>query len=107
MRKANFAATVKEKTPHVKAAIWLLRANCSNNIGLWTLQICWTGIQCCGIIMYTYHGDSMPLRNRSKPPKIDALREEGTLNPSPDEGHDPRLKENECFDPNDIVQVKD
>jgi len=106
MRKANFAANVKQKTPHVKAAIWLLRANFCNNTGLCTLLICWTGIQVCGIIICTYYGDSMPLRNRSKHPKIDALREEGTLNPTPDEVHDPRFKENEFFDPHDIVQVK-
>ena len=106
MRKANFAATVKQKTPHVKVAIWLLRANKSNEARLGTLRIGWTSIQCCGIIRYTYYGDSMPLRNRSKPPKIDALREEGTLNPTPDEVHDPRFKENEFFDPHDIVQVK-
>ena len=60
MRKANFAATVKQKTPHVKAAIWLLRANYSNKTGFDTLRICWTGIQCGGIIIYTYYGDSMP-----------------------------------------------
>ena len=30
MRKANFAANVKQKMPHIKAAIWLLRAKCSN-----------------------------------------------------------------------------
>ena len=106
MRKANFAATVKQKTPHVKAVGWLLRANYSNNVGLCMLRICWTGIQLCGIIIYTYYGDSMPLRNRSKTPKLDALREEGTLNPTPDEVHDPRFKENEFFDPHDIVQVK-
>ena len=106
MRKVNFAAFVKEKTPHVNAGIWLLRANYSNNYRVGVSQICWTGIRLCGIIICTYYGDSMPLRSRSKPPKIDALREEGTLNPTPDEVHDPRFKENEFFDPHDIVQVK-
>jgi len=51
MRKANFAAAVKQKAPHVKAAIRFLRANYSNYTGLCTLRICWTGIQCCGIII--------------------------------------------------------
>ena len=106
MRKVNFAAYVKEKTPHVDAAIWLLRANYRNNGGSCMLRICWTGIQFCGIIIYTYYGDSMPVRSRSKPPKLEALREEGTLNPTPDEVHDPKFQENEFFDPHDIVQVK-
>src|SRR5262252_10570443 len=70
------------------------------------MRICWTGIQCCGIIICTYYGESMPMRNRSKPPKLEALREEGTLNLTPDEVHDPKFQENEFFDPHDIVQVK-
>ena len=48
----------------------------------------------------------MPVRNRSKPQKFEALREEGTLNPTPDEVRDPKFQENEFFDPHDIVQVK-
>lgn len=106
MRKANFAATVKQTTPHVNTAIWLLRANDSNNYRLCMLRICWTGVQVCGIIICTYYGDSMPVRSRSKPPKLEDLREEGTLNPTPDGVHDPKFQENEFFDPHDIVQVK-
>ena len=48
----------------------------------------------------------MPMRNRGKPQKLQALREEGTLNPTPDGVHDPKFQENEFFDPHDIVQVK-
>ena len=48
----------------------------------------------------------MPVRSRSNPPKLKALREEGTLNPTPGEVHDPKFQENEFFDPHDIVQVK-
>ena len=106
MRKANFAASVKEKTSHMDATIWLLLANYSNMNGSCMLRICWTGIQSCGIIRCTYYADSMPVRGRSKPPKLEALREEGTLNPTPDEVHDPKFQENEFFDPHDIVQVK-
>jgi len=106
MRKVNFAAVVKEKTPHVDVVIWLLRASNSNNYGPCRLRIYWTGLQICGIIRYTYYGDSTPVRSRSKPPKLEALREEGTLNPTPDEVHDPKFQENEFFDPHDIVQVK-
>jgi len=48
----------------------------------------------------------MPVKNRIKPQKLAALREEGTLNPTPDGVHDPKFQENEFFDPHDIVQVK-
>jgi transposase len=43
---------------------------------------------------------------QKQPPKLETLREEGTLNPTPDEVHDPKFQENEFFDPHDIVQVK-
>lgn len=39
-------------------------------------------------------------------PKLEALREQGTLNPSPEDVRDPLFKENEFFDPRDLVQVK-
>ena len=106
MRKVNFAAHVKQKTPHADAGIWLRRANYCNNDRFCALLICWTGMQVCGIIICTYYGDSMPVRSRSNRPKLEALREEGTLNPTPEEVHDPKFQENEFFDPHDIVQVK-
>ena len=106
MRKVNFAAIVNEKTPHVDAASWLLRAKYCNNNAPYLLLICWTGIHFCGIIICTYYGESMPVKNRSKPQKLEALREEGTLNPTPDEVRDPKFQDNEFFDPHDIVQVK-
>ena len=106
MRKVNFAAFVKEKTPHVDAPALLLRSNYRNNDGLYMLRIGWTGMQVGGIIIYTYYRESMPVRSRSEPPKLEALRQEGTLNPTPDEVHDPKFQENEFFDPHDIVQVK-
>ena len=48
----------------------------------------------------------MLVRSKGKPQKLEALREEGTLNPTPDEVRDPKFQENEFFDPHDIVQVK-
>ena len=106
MRKVNFAAAVKAKTPHVDSASWLVRANYRNNNGSHMLLICSTGIHLCGIIICTCYGNSMPVKSRSKPPKLEALREEGTLNPTPDEVRDPKFQDNEFFDPHDIVQVK-
>jgi transposase len=38
--------------------------------------------------------------------KIDALREEGALNPAPEKLRDPKFRDSEFFDPNDIVQVR-
>jgi transposase len=46
------------------------------------------------------------MKNKSERLKIEALREEGTLNPVPEDVRDPKFNENEFFDPHDIVQVK-
>ena len=46
------------------------------------------------------------MKSKSKPPKVEALREEGTLNPTPEKVRDPKFQENEFFDPRDLVQVK-
>jgi transposase len=44
-----------------------------------------------------------PERKRTK---LDALLEEGTLNPQPEKVGDPKFKPGEFFDPHDVVQVK-
>jgi transposase len=49
---------------------------------------------------------SMCARNKSEPPKVGALLEEGTLNPTPDKVRDAKFQENEFFDPRDLVQVR-
>ena len=48
----------------------------------------------------------MAVKNSSKPLKVDALRQEGTLNPDPEDVRDSKFRDNEFFDPHDIVQVK-
>src|SRR5580692_1249643 len=106
MRKANFAAVVNEKTPRMDEAARLNRANYCNINGLSILQCCWLSTHICGIIICTYYGESMLVRSKGKPQKLEVLREEGTLNPTPDEVRDPKFQENEFFDPHDIVQVK-
>ena len=50
-------------------------------------------------------GDRCPRRAKTSP-KVKALLEEGTLNPTPEKVRDPKFQENEFFDPRDIVQVK-
>lgn len=106
MRKANFAANVNEKTPLVDVVTRPLRANYCNIDGKYTLRIYWTVALCCGIIIWTFQGESMPVKSNSKSLKLAALREEGTVNPTPDEVRDPKFQENEFFDPHDLVQVK-
>src|SRR5262245_13680066 len=106
MRKVNYAATVNKKTPHANAETWLQGAKCSDNFADRTLRICWNGIRSSGIMIRTDHGDSMAVRSKSKSQKLEALREEGTSNPTPNDVHDPKFLENEFFDPHDIVQVK-
>lgn len=46
------------------------------------------------------------MKNKSERLKVEALRNEGTLNPVPENVRDPKFHENEFFDPHDIVQVK-
>lgn len=48
----------------------------------------------------------MAKKRTSESPKIRALLEEGTLNQTPEQVHDPKFQQNEFFDPRDIVQVK-
>jgi len=38
--------------------------------------------------------------------KVEALQEEGVLNPSPEKVQDAKFREGEFFDPRDLVQVK-
>jgi transposase len=48
----------------------------------------------------------MPAKRNNEPPKAKALREEGTLNPAPEKVRDSKFRENEFFDPCDLMQVK-
>ena len=48
----------------------------------------------------------MPAKHDSKHSKADALLEEGTLNPTPENVRDPKFRGSEFFDPHDAVQVK-
>jgi transposase len=48
----------------------------------------------------------MPAKRNNEPPKAKALREEGTLNPAPEKVRDSKFRENEFFDPRDLMQVK-
>jgi transposase len=59
-----------------------------------------------GIINSTFIRRTMPAKNKGEPPKVKTLREEGTLNPTPEKVRDPKFQQNEFFDPHDIVQVK-
>ncbi len=48
----------------------------------------------------------MRTKHEGKRSKADTLREEGTLNPTPEKVLDSKFQESEFFDPRDIVQVK-
>jgi transposase len=48
----------------------------------------------------------MPAKHDGKLSKADNLRQEGTLNPTPEKVLDPKFLESEFFDPRDAVQVK-
>jgi transposase len=44
--------------------------------------------------------------SENNPSKTELLREEGTLNPAPEKVLDAKFRDNEFFDPRDLVQVK-
>jgi hypothetical protein len=46
------------------------------------------------------------VKSKSQPLKVEALLDEGTLNPTPEKVRDPKFRETEFFDPRDIVQVR-
>ena len=48
----------------------------------------------------------MPTQHDGQRAKAEALSEEGTLNPTPQNVRDPKFLANEFFDPRDLVQVK-
>ena len=48
----------------------------------------------------------MPAKNDKKQAKVSALLEDGTLNPAPEKVRDPKFRDNEFYDPRDVVQVK-
>ena len=48
----------------------------------------------------------VPSRSDRAHDKVDALVEEGTLNPAPEKVGDPKFRQGEFFDPRDAVQVK-
>ena len=49
---------------------------------------------------------AVPTENHSPRSKAEALLAEGTLNPAPEKVNDPKFRQNEFFDPRDLVQVK-
>jgi len=45
-------------------------------------------------------------KHDGKRAKIDALKEEGAFNPTPEKLRDPKFHDSEFFDPHDVVQVR-
>ena len=105
MCKANFAATVNEMTPLDR-----LTSRCNDH--KYAVSRCnrpRVSLDTSPEVRHKYIyvlWRSMPMKSKSKPLKVEALREEGTLNPTPEHVRDPKFQGNEFFDPHDIVQVK-
>lgn len=104
--KSISAACVKTKTP--RGSI-ICPAYCRYLRGSLSLEAL-TG----GIKRYSYNyiyvvpatGFGVPESNDRKRSKIEALAEDGALNPAPEKVRDPKFHEGGFFDPRDIVQVK-
>lgn len=56
--------------------------------------------------MIRFREFDVPANRDRRPSKADVLREEGTLNPTPEKVRDPKFGGGDFFDPRDIVQVK-
>ncbi len=106
MCKVNFAANVNEKTPHPRFDELVVRAMIMHNSdvhdSVFPLD---TPLDMRHKYIYVLWR-SMPMKSKSKLLKVEALREEGTLNPTPEHVRDPKFQGNEFFDPHDVVQVK-
>lgn len=108
-RKANCAACVMLTMPLMLVLEWPM-----DRIMFEYTSSCFIHMldnaSCCGIIILlrTHRFSEFEMRSQHdrKPSKADVLREEGTLNPAPENVRDPRFRESEFFDPRDAVQVK-
>jgi transposase len=83
---------------------WRLFVNISGQIAFDKNSVC--GIFMITIKPFGFPEFDVPANNDRKRSKIDALREEGTLNPAPEKVRDPKFREGDFFDPRDVVQVK-
>jgi transposase len=101
----NYAANVNEKSPHALDC-------CRIYVGLYWKQQASTRLKLLDSYLLLRHNllyvrwRPMPANNKTNPTRVKALLEEGTLNPSPDKVRDPKFRENDFFDPRDLVQVK-
>lgn len=106
MCKDNCAASVNEKMPHDGSIGEALRPQyCTIE---WTQAAC-SHLDTRPFMRHKYIYElwrPMPMKKKSKSLKVEALLEEGTLNPTPEHVRDPKFQNNEFFDPHDIVQVK-
>jgi transposase len=105
MCKTNFAATVNEKTPFDR----LKNRHNDHKYAVTRCQRLRISLDTLLDVRHKYIyvlWRSMPMKSKSKPLKAETLRQEGTLNPTPERVRDPRFQGNEFFDPHDIVQVK-
>ena len=104
--KDNSAAYVRPITPHECSLSRIFGANSRRRLPLEGL----TGRKWRHSYDYIHKvlttGSGVPASNDRKRSKIEALAEDGALNPAPEKVRDPKFEEDGFFDPRDIVQVK-
>ena len=106
MCKDNYAAIVRQIVPH-RHPQWCECAFISvtvASIGVLTDFIARHNNNYVLGALVTRFG--VPAGRNRKRSKIDALAEDGTLNPAPEKVRDPKFQADGFFDPRDIVQVK-
>lgn len=100
------AAYVNKKTPHALLGDWPERSTVHASVGVSVILHHLTSLS---RMRHNYKYELwrfMSVNSKAKPLKVEALRNEGTLNRTPELVCDPKFQDNEFFDPHDIVQVK-
>jgi transposase len=106
MCKDNYAAIVSQITPH-KFRQW--RKSTLVSVAVASIGVL-TGFMVRHNRIYVFCAlvtrFGVPAGRDRKRSKIDALADDGTLNPAPEKVRDPKFQADGFFDPRDIVQVK-
>ena len=104
--KDNSAAYVRPITPHRCSKLRIYGAYGCYGLPLEGLTGCNKRHSYNYIHKIHATGFGVPASNDRKRSKIEALAEDGALNPAPEKVRDPKFHESGFFDPRDIVQVK-
>jgi transposase len=106
MCKENDAENVKRMMPQTRSGMQIVPPFIASFTFLHALTGRHDRHNYSNILNATSTRFGVPPSRESKPSKLDALAEDGALNPAAEKVRDPKFQEDGFFDPRDIVQVK-